>query len=544
MNRIRLTKTSPRSALLIIAVAALALFPITPLSSTAGESKAQDNMQGMAGMDMGNQKGAQPPTMVDALKAERIGLKLATVEEQDLVKTIRAMGRVAYDERRLAQIHLRVEGWIEDLFVNFTGQAVKKGDPLFSVYAPDFLSTQQEYLLALKSQAKLQASPVAEVRQTGNLLVEAAKKRLRLWNISERQIQDLEERGKADTVMTVYAPINGVVIKRRGTQGMRITPEMALYEIADLSKVWVFAEVYESEMGTLSPGQDAEIHVSALPGERFTAKIAFIDPVLNPETRTVRVRLDLPNSDLRLKPEMFAEVLFNAPIGRALVIPESAVLDSGLRRIVFVDRGMGMYDARNVEVSRNGETYIVLSGLKAGERVVSAGNFLIDSESKLMASANMMGALGMGGIKMEQAQMGEMDMGGMKEMKGMSEIKTATVQSLTVEGMTWTLSTEPSPPQEGENRLKLKIADSSGKGVENAKVVFAYTMPMPGMRVTKRPAEFRDGHYEAAVNFGMAGSWEVTAHVRLPGKPERSEKFVLEAGGEMDMDDMKGMPGM
>jgi len=561
MNQLQKNKYSLKAApfLVVATVLALSLFwwqrqaavgltETQPASAAdKGGMEGMEGMSGMAGMNMGGNETGQATAMLTPQKKERIGLKVAAVEEKDLTVTLRAVGRVSYDERKLAQIHLRVEGWIEDLFVNFTGQAVQKGDPLFTVYAPDFLSTQQEYLLAKKSQAKLQSSPVAEVRRTGDLLAASAKKRLRLWNITEDQIKNLEGRGQAETLMTVYAPTDGVIIKRIGTKGMRIAPDMALYEIADLSSVWVFAEVYESELAYLSLGQDAELRFPAFPGEGFSAKVTFIDPLLNPETRTVRVRLELPNPGLRLKPEMFAEVAFNAPIGRALVIPESAVLDSGLRRIVFVDGGKGMYEPRNVEVSRNGDHYIVIAGLSAGEQVVTAAAFLVDSESKLMASANMMGALGMGGIKMEQAQMGEMDMGGMKDMKGMKGMegmKPAAAQNKNVEGMSWTLSTKPGPAQEGDNLLRLKIADPSGGTVENATVVFSYTMDMPGMRATKEAAVFKDGFYEGSAQFAMAGIWEVRAQVVLPGKPEVSGKFDLEVGGAMDMDSMDNMKGM
>lgn len=549
-------------SLIIVSVAVVAQF-VPLLSLGRAEMEPAMNMKGMddmAGMSMGVNETGQASAMLTPLSRERIGLRVSVVEEREAEKKIRAAGRVVYDERKLAQIHLRVEGWIGDLFVNFTGQQVKKGDPLFTVYSPDLLSSQQEYLLAKRGQKKLQASLVADVRETGDLIVSSAKERLLLWNLTEKQIRTLEQRGSAETEMTYYAPMAGVVTKRMGTKGMRVTPEMALYEIADLSTVWIVADLYESDLSYLKVGQEADVQISAYPDERFSAKVAFIDPVLNPQSRTVQVRLELPNPGLRLKPEMFAEVVFRIPLEKGLFIPESAVLDSGLRKIVFVDQntglgsphsenssaGMEMYIPREINARRMDAHYLVLSGLAAGERVVTSANFLLDAESKLMAAANMMGALGMGGIKMEQAQMGEMDMGGMNmgDMKGMPGMKMPMSSSVLTQksgDLTLTLSSLPSPPKEGENTVRLKIADVSGLTIENAEVVFAYTMPMPGMKVAKRKAVFKDGHYEAKIPFGMAGTWEVFAQVVLPGKAGIESKFVLEVSGEMDME---GMPGM
>ncbi|MCG3113330.1 MAG: efflux RND transporter periplasmic adaptor subunit [Candidatus Manganitrophus sp. SB1] len=500
-----------------------------------------DAMEGMEGMNMGTNETGQAMAMLTPQKKQLIGVKIAQVQEKEAEKVIRTVGRVAYDERKLAHINLRIDGWIQDLFVNFTGQEVKKGEPLFTLYSPDLLSTQQEYLLAIRSQEKFAASPIADVRETGETLVSSARERLLLWEITEKQIQELEKRGKPQTYMTIYAPINGVVTKREGTKGMRVTPGMTLYEIADISTVWVFADVYEYELSYIKIGQEADIMVDAYPGETFKGKVTFIDPFLNPQTRTVRVRLELPNPGFKLKPEMFAQVMLKSPVGKGLVIPESAILDSGLRQIVFVDKGMEMYAPREIKARRLDGDYLVLEGLTAGERIVTSANFLIDAESKLMSSANMMGALGMAGIKMEQAQMGEMDMKGMEGMKG--EKAPTGPQTRKAGGLTLTLSTEPAPPKDGENLLRLKVVDASGKSIENAKVIFSYTMPMPGMKAVKAPASFKNGQYEGKAKFGMAGTWEVTAIVTPPGKPEVQEKFTLEAGGG-EMEGMEGMPGM
>src|SRR5579863_5519496 len=335
------------SAVLLLALAAVAfsIFYLTQdramgTTQTEQAMKAMEGMPGMEGMKMGVNETGQATTMLTPEKKQRIGVRVAEVREERVEKVIRTVGRVAYDERKLARINLRVDGWIQDLLVNFTGQQVEKGQPLLTLYSPDLLSTQQEYLLAKRSREKLGASPVAEVRETGGALLSSARRRLLLSGITEKQIQELEERGEPQTAIMITSPINGVVTKREGTQGMRVTPEMTLYEIADLSTVWVVAEVYESDLSYVKEGQEAAVTVDAYPGKTFHGKVAYIDPFLNPQTRTVRVRLELPNRGLKLKPEMFAQVELKASLGKGLLIPESAVLDSGLRKIAFIDNGM------------------------------------------------------------------------------------------------------------------------------------------------------------------------------------------------------------
>ncbi len=540
-------RTTLAIALLTLTAALFSTFYLTQNRALGNPNpgarmKEMKGMPGMEGMEMGPNETGQAPAMLSPQKKQLIGVKVAEVEEKETERVIRAVGRVAYDERRLAQITLKVEGWIEKLFVNFTGQEVRKGEPLFTLYSPDLLATQQEYLLAKRSQKKLSASPIADVRETGNVLLDSARKRLLLWGISEGQIQALEKRGEPQTAMTMTSPIDGVVIKREGTQGMRVTPERTLYEIADLSTVWILADVYESELSFIKKGADANVTVAAYPGEVFKGKVAFIDSFLNPQTRTVQVRIELPNPDLKLKPQMFADVELTSHFEKGLLIPESAVLDSGIRQIVFVDQGMETVAPREITARRIGAHYIVQTGLTAGEKIVTSANFLIDSESKLMASANMMGSLGMAGIRMEQAQMGEMDMNmdGMK-MKGTREGKPAAGSQTKKKGeVTLTLTTKPSPPVDGENTLQLIVTDAAGKPIDNAKVLFSYTMAMPGMKAVKVPATFKNGRYEGKAKFGMAGTWEVTVFVAPPGKPEIQEKFDLEAGEG----DMEGMPGM
>ncbi len=479
----------------------------------------------------------QATAMLSPEKKRLIGIQVVTVSKGPIEKTIRAVGRVAYDERRLARIHLRTEGWIQTLFVNFTGQQVKKHQPLLTLYSPDLLAAQKAYLLARNGQKQLAESLTPEVRESGVILLNAARERLILLGITEQQIQELETRGTPATDMAIHSPVDGVVIRREGTQGMRVTPEMTLYEIADLTAVWVYADVYESELAYLKEGTPANVAVTALPEKTFRGRVAFIDPFLNPETRTVRVRLSLQNQDLLLKPDMFAQVTFQAKLGKGLVIPESAVIDSGMRKIVFVDQGGQMFAPREIEARRVDNHYVIQKGLAAGESIVASANFLIDSESRLMATHDTMGTLGMGGIRMEQAQMGQMQrggpMGGMAGMEGMDMPAPPPLakgqKEREASGLIWHFSTHPDPPKEGENLVRLKVTDSAGRPIEPARVLFSYTMPaMPAMRQTQSNVIHQDRQYEASVKFSMPGRWEVTAFLTLPEKPELKETFTVD----------------
>ncbi len=492
-----------------------------------------------------------PIEMAQAAEAQVIA-----VQEGEVRKTLRAAGRVAMDERKVAHVNPRVEGWIQTLFVNFTGQPVKKGAPLLTLYAPDLLAAQEEYLLARRGQETFLKSEIPEVRITGEVIVSAARKKLLLWGIPEAQVQALEERGAPSAEITLYAPSDGVVLQKQAAQGMHVMPQMTLYEIADLTTVWVYADVYESDLADIKKGQGATVSVIAYPERVFHGTVAFIDPVVSPENRTVRVRVQLDNPDRLLKPGMLAQVTWSSVLGSGVVIPESAVLDSGAGQSVFVDAGMGkmgMYERRAIQARRVEDRYWVKAGLAAGEKIATSANFLLDSESKLMASAHMMGELGMGGITMEQAQMGEMgemaDMAGMPGMENMPGMKmedmagmnmdekpaavvaqapaSVGAQTRKVGDLTWTLSSDPSPPRDGKNRLRLILTDAAGVVVEGATVTFAYTMPMPGMRAVTVPAS-PTPPYEAQVKFGMPGTWNVTVSVTLPGRPALQETFPLE----------------
>lgn len=335
------------------------------------------------------------PVRITPQKQQLIGVKTAPVELRPMEKLLRTVGRVDYNEEKIALIHTKFDGWIEKkLFVDFTGQLVKRGQPLLNIYSPDLVSTQEEYLLALETLEKVKNSPIPETMDGAKRLVEASKKRLLLWNITEEQIKELERTREAKIHLTLYSPIEGFVIRKSAFEGLFVTPAMELYALADLSTVWVFADLYEYEVPMIKMGQKATISLSYYPGEDFEGKVAYIYPYLEMETRTNKVRFDFRNPGYRLKPGMYANVEVKIDLGKLLALPKEAVIDTGKRQIAFVDKGEGLFEPRKVVIGQRVEDYYeVREGLKEGEVVVTSANFLIDSESQLKGAISGMGGM-------------------------------------------------------------------------------------------------------------------------------------------------------
>ena len=480
---------------------------------------------------------SQAFAMVTSGKQQLIGVKTAVVEKHALDTTIRAVGRVDYDEQRITHVNLRISGWVEKLFVDYTGQVVHKGQPLFTVYSPELLSTQDEYLLALRTQQKLKDSPLPDVHEQAEELVQASRERLRLWMVSDQQLNELARRGKADSSLTIASQHTGYVIDKNVFKGMFVEPQTRLYTIADLSTVWMNADIYEYEVPFIKVGQTGKVTFTAYPGQPFYGRVSFIYPYLNPESRTVKVRLELPNPEMHLKPEMYGDVEIHINRGYQVAIPDQAVLDSGTRKMVFLVRGKGLFEPREVKVgSKIGSLYEVQEGLEVGDRIVTSGNFLVDSESKLMASKDMMGSLGMGGIRMEQAQMGKMDMGDMPmgAQSGTTKQPAKAAVEKKLGNVTLTWATVPASPRIGENIIRVTVKGEDGKPVAEAKVQLTYTMPMPGMLPATVPMNRgKDGTYEAKVNLGMGGQWDLTITVQRPGQTEIKQSFSVTAGRGM-----------
>ncbi len=337
-------------------------------------------------------EGEEPPAKAGTVKIsldriQLLGVRTEPATERELRRALQAVGTVQANERLLYKVTPRFEGWIENLRVNTTGQAVKRGEPLMEVYSPDLVAAQEEYLIALRG-----------VEQTGEpvmqRMADAVLRRLRNWGIAEAELEALRGDGKVRQLVTLRSPAAGVVLAKPSVQGMRFTPGETLYEIADLSSVWLVAEVFERDLGLVKVGQPAKLRILAYPEREFVGKVVFVSPTLEADTRTARVRIELPNSTGLLKPAMYGsvELVASHARGNALAIPDSAVLDSGARQVALVQRGEGLFEPRDVKLGMRAEGYVeVLEGVAAGDQVVVRANFLIDAESNLKAALQAFG---------------------------------------------------------------------------------------------------------------------------------------------------------
>jgi len=343
-----------------------------------------------------------PTVEIPLEKQQLIGARAIAASIQPLQKNIRTVGKIEYDERKLTTINAKVEGWIEKLYVNFTGTYVKRGEPLADIYSPELWATQQEFINLVRW-AKRTGNRVAEsakktttaqgetskdltvlLSKDADALMEAARQRLKLWDISDAQIRMIEESEKPIRTLTIYSPVSGYVLQKYAVQGMKVMAGERLIDVSDLSTVWVLADIYEYELSVIKVGDTAKIQLSYFPGRELTSKIDFVSPTLSSETRTAQVRFSIPNTGGKLKPGMFTDVELKINLGSRLAVPDEAVIDTGLRQIVYVDKGDGYFEPRAIKTGLRAEKFVeVLAGLTAGEKVASAANFLIDSEAKL-----------------------------------------------------------------------------------------------------------------------------------------------------------------
>ena len=321
-------------------------------------------------------------------KQQLIGVEYGTAEYASAVETIHAAARVTLDETRIVKVQTRLEGWIGRVFADFTGKFVKQGDALATVYSPDALATQQEYLLALRAQQSMRDSAMPEMVAGNDNLVAAARKRLELWDISGQQIDEVGRTGKPIENLTVYAPASGFVTERNAFPKQHVTADTVLYTLADLSTVWVLADVFEYEAAGVRLGQAATLTLDYLPGRTFHGRVSYILPGVDAASRTLKARIEFANPGQLLKPDMYGQVEIRTGGARRLMAPESAVLDSGDRQVMYVDLGEGNLQPRTVHVGEHaGGKVEILDGLRAGERIVTSGNFLLDSESQLKAAS-------------------------------------------------------------------------------------------------------------------------------------------------------------
>lgn len=344
---------------------------------------------------------------------QRVMANVATVEAKQtaLNKEINAVGIVQYDQSRQAKVTAWIAGRIDKLHVNRVGDIVSKDKPVAEVYSPDLVATQQEYLLAVKSRDQLKNSSIAAISQNGEGLVASAKQRLMLFGVKESQIAELEKAGNPNIRLPIYTPLSGVVIEKMMQQGQYVNTGEVLFNIADLSTVWVEVEVYENEFPNIHIGQQVEIRSQSFPGKPFAGRIAFIYPFLDPKTRTVKARVEMPNPGMKLKPDMFVNAIIKVPLGSAIVVPVTAVIDTGKRQVVWVETSTGMFEPRDVQVGQTSNDKIqILSGLKAGDKVAVSGGYLIDSESQLKGGGG--GHENMPGMKMDDKKPAASGQGG------------------------------------------------------------------------------------------------------------------------------------
>lgn len=358
---------------------------------------------------------------------QRVMANVATeaARTQTLTKELNAVGLVQYDQSRQAKVTAWIAGRIDRLNVSTVGAFVSKDRPVAEVYSPELLASQQEYLLAVKSRDQLKNSPIPSISQNGEGLVASARQRLMLYGVKESQIAELEKAGKPTIKLPVYTPLSGVVIEKMVQQGQYVNVGDALFNIADLSSVWVEIEVYENEFQNIKIGQAVEIRSQSFPGRAFSGRVSFIYPFLDPKTRTVKARVEMPNPGLKLKPDMFVNAVIKVGLGSAVVVPVTAVMDTGRRQVAWVETRPGVFEPREVQVGQRTDDKIqILSGIKPGERVAVSGAYLIDSEAQLR-----------GGSAQDHSQHGEVKPGGAPPVAGQPMVPVKKKDPLNMDDM-------------------------------------------------------------------------------------------------------------
>jgi len=429
-------------------------------------------------------------------KQQLIGMRSVRAEIGMLSKEIRIAGKVAYDETRVTHIHSKVSGYIEEVFADSVGKPVRAGEALFTIYSPDLVATQQDYLLAVKSKNLLQGSTVLAATQGSENLVAAARERLRLWDVTDQEIQRLESEGKIKRAIPVYSPVNGVVTERAAYHhGTFVDPSKDLFTIVDLSHVWVLGEVYEADLPLIRAGQPAEIGLPYSGGGKLRGRVSFVYPFLDPKNRTVQVRMEFANPNFALKPEMFTNITMDVSLGRQVLVPRDAVMDTGTEQYVFIDKGNGYVSPRKVKVSAEaGDQVGIEQRLKAGERVVTGANFIVDSESRLKGALAGMGPP-------SHAPAGS---------------AAAPAQTISVEVL------EPKTAKTGMNQIRLALKDPSGNPITGAQIDVQLFMPqmgsMPPMTSKATLNESGTGVYAGQIEFQMAWTWQTTVTARKDGK--------------------------
>jgi Cu(I)/Ag(I) efflux system membrane fusion protein/cobalt-zinc-cadmium efflux system membrane fusion protein len=455
------------------------------------------------------------PVQLSPQRMQSIGVETGTVAYKQIDNDIRATGNVDIDQRLVAYVQVRFPGYIRQVFANATYQYVRKGEPLFTVYSPDLVATQQEYLLARQDQKALSGSTVDEVASGAASLTAAAEQRLEQWEMPQSELQKLKSTGKPVTDLTINSPVSGYITEYNALPNMYVEPSTRLYTVSDLSRVWVYAQVFQDDVGRLKPGDPVEITVDAYPGRVFHGRIDQILPQVDMATRTVRVRLVVQNPGLKLKPGMYVNCDLKAPLGRQLAIPSSAVLQTGTRSLVFLYKGNGYLEPTEVTLGpQTGDYFVVLKGLKPHQQIVTSANFLIDSESQLQAAAGSFvppppGA-GSNSPSANASAIGNID-----------------------------FNTDSTPPQKGQNAFQVRLTNSKGGAISGAQVTVRFyraAMPAMGMASMNTTATLTDkgnGLYEGTGSLGSGGTWQVTITAQKNGQTIATKQMSVTATGGM-----------
>jgi len=457
---------------------------------------------------------ALAPIPLDSPRMQGMPVSYGTVMRKAVRDQIRTTGNVMLDESRLSYVQLRISGWIRKVFVSATYQRVEEGQPLFTIFSSDVLATEREYVLGLQTQERLLESTVPGVTAGALALPAAALERLRRWGVPAAEIERLQETAAVREEIEIGSPVSGFVVEREALPNKFVEPDTRLYTVADLSSVWVVAQVFQSDIGRIREGDSATVTVDAYAGQTFRGRVDFIYPDVDMTTRTTRVRLVLPNPNLKLTPGMFANVTFQVAMGQQLTVDASGLLQTGTRSIVFVDDGSGSLQPREVELGpRLGDEFVVVRGLRAGERIVTSANFLIDSESQLQAAMRSLAAPAAGDA-------------------GAAGTATAAAAQAKAE-----LTTEPSPPRRGANVFHVKLSDAAGAPITGAEVSVVFFMPampamgMAEMRIESRLREAGNGMYDGTGSLESGGTWQVTITARRGGQVIASRQMSVNATG-------------
>jgi RND family efflux transporter MFP subunit len=453
------------------------------------------------------------PVQLSPQRLQSIGVRTGEVQSKDVADRIATTGNVAVDETKLAYVQVRFSGYIQKVFADATYQHIRKGQRLFTIYSPDLVATEREYLLARQNQQQLARSADPEVARDAASLVDAASARLVQWSIPQREIERLQSTGQVQQDLEIDSPVTGYITGREAIPNKYAQPDTRLYTVADLATIWVFAQVFQSDLGRIAVGNAATLTVDTYPGRTFSGRVDFIYPDVDMATRTARVRLEFQNPHLDLVPGMFVNLSLSVPMGHHEVIPASGVLQTGTRQIVFVDQGGGNLEPREVRLgARVDDDYIVLKGLEAGERVVTSANFLVDSESQLQAALGAFAA----------------------PPPGAGGTAGTTVQQATID-----FNTTPSPPRKGGNTVRIKLTGANGQPLPGAQVTatfFMAAMPAMGMAARRVVVTLDDkggGLYEGPVQLTNGGTWQVSIVAKSGAQVVASKQLAVDATGGM-----------